>query len=144
MNTVLRHIRANFIAYLALFLALSMGTAWALEKNSVKSKHIVNEQVKGKDLAKRIPYDFTAHGAESAATSEDKSITVQCPGGKIPFGGAGYINGGEGYVAISESRFVWPPLTAEPGWRVTAIEVNGGTSEDWIVGAATQCAKIKA
>lgn len=44
------HIRGNVVAYLALFLALGMGTAWALERNSVRSKHIVNGQVKSADV----------------------------------------------------------------------------------------------
>jgi hypothetical protein len=45
-----RHVTA--IAYLALFAALGLGTAWALERNSVQSKHIKNGQVKRKDLRK--------------------------------------------------------------------------------------------
>src|SRR4029450_11729727 len=44
------HIRHNVIGYLALFLTLSIGTAWALERNSVRSKHIVNGEVKTVDL----------------------------------------------------------------------------------------------
>lgn len=42
---------ANVTATLALFLALSGGMAWALANNSVKSRHIVNEQVKAVDVA---------------------------------------------------------------------------------------------
>jgi hypothetical protein len=50
---VRRHIRSNVIGYLALFIALTMAPAWAagLKPNSVRSKHIVNGQVKTKDLA---------------------------------------------------------------------------------------------
>lgn len=44
------HIRHNVIGYLALFLTLSIGTAWALERNSVRSKHIVNGEVRTADL----------------------------------------------------------------------------------------------
>ena len=44
------HVRGNVVAYVALFFALGMGTAWALERNSVRSKHIVNGQVKPRDL----------------------------------------------------------------------------------------------
>jgi hypothetical protein len=44
------YIRRHHIALLALFIALA-GTAWALERNTVKSKHIVNGQVKEADLA---------------------------------------------------------------------------------------------
>jgi hypothetical protein len=42
---------ANVTATLALFLALTGGIAWALEANSVRSRHIVNGQVKGADLS---------------------------------------------------------------------------------------------
>ena len=41
---------ANVMATIAVFLALGLGTAWALEKNSVESQHIVNGQVKGVDV----------------------------------------------------------------------------------------------
>jgi hypothetical protein len=42
---------ANVTATVALFLALTGGIAWALANNSVKSRHIVNDQVKAQDLA---------------------------------------------------------------------------------------------
>ena len=48
---VVRHLRGNLVGYLALVFALGIGTAWALDRNSVRSKHIVNGQVKDKDLA---------------------------------------------------------------------------------------------
>jgi hypothetical protein len=44
-------LRRNLIAVLALVVALTSGVAWAVEKNSVKSVHIVNGQVKAADLA---------------------------------------------------------------------------------------------
>ena len=48
-----QHFRGNVVAYLALFVALG-GSAYAvtaLDRNSVKSKHIVNGQVKRADIA---------------------------------------------------------------------------------------------
>jgi hypothetical protein len=44
-----KHFRTNVIAYVALFFALG-GTAYALGVNSVKSKHIVDNQVKSADV----------------------------------------------------------------------------------------------
>lgn len=41
---------SNVVSVLALFVALGLGTAWALERNSVRSKHIVTGQVKGIDI----------------------------------------------------------------------------------------------
>jgi hypothetical protein len=48
-----RHVRAHVVGYVALFLALGTGTAVAaVAKNSIRSKHIVNGQVKAADLAR--------------------------------------------------------------------------------------------
>lgn len=47
---VAKHLRSNIVAYGALFLALG-GTAYAIERNSVMSKHIAPQQVKQPDLA---------------------------------------------------------------------------------------------
>ena len=41
---------ANVMATIAVFLALGGGIAWALGRNSVRSKHIVNGQVKSADV----------------------------------------------------------------------------------------------
>ena len=50
---------ANVAAAIALFAAIGLGTAWALEANSVKSRHIVDGQVKAADLnAKALPGGF--------------------------------------------------------------------------------------
>ena len=52
--TGLRPSHATVVAYLALFLALGLGSAWAageLQKDDVTSKIIKNGGVKGKDLA---------------------------------------------------------------------------------------------
>ncbi len=41
---------ANVVSLIALVAALGLGTAWALERNSVESRHIVNDQVKSVDV----------------------------------------------------------------------------------------------
>jgi hypothetical protein len=51
-SRITQHLRSNIVGYLALFVALG-GSAYAvtrLDPNSVKSKHIVNGQVKTADL----------------------------------------------------------------------------------------------
>ena len=53
VNRIGEHFRGNVVAYVALFFALG-GSAYAvtaLDRNSVRSKHIVNGQVKTPDLA---------------------------------------------------------------------------------------------
>jgi hypothetical protein len=57
-----RYVRQHHIGLLALFIALG-GTAWAIENNSVKSKHIANGQVKEEDLA--VPAKFISAGLPS-------------------------------------------------------------------------------
>lgn len=42
--------RQHHLALLCLFLIIGGGTAWAVDRNSVRSKHIVNGQVKTPDL----------------------------------------------------------------------------------------------
>ena len=52
MSSAIRtHLRDNLVAYVALFFALGVGTAWALDRNSVKSRHIANGQVRSADVA---------------------------------------------------------------------------------------------
>jgi hypothetical protein len=55
---------AHVIALIALFVALA-GTAWALEKDSVKSRHIVDNKVKSKDLkdGKAVKSEDTIDGS---------------------------------------------------------------------------------
>jgi hypothetical protein len=44
------YVKQHHLALLCLFLVVGGGTAWALELNSVRSEHIVNQQVKSNDL----------------------------------------------------------------------------------------------
>jgi hypothetical protein len=68
-----RHVGRNVVAYLALTLAVSGGVAWAVERNSVRSKHIANQQVKGIDLNKNAK-------AQWALVRDDGSILDQSGG----------------------------------------------------------------
>lgn len=68
------HLRSNVVGYVALFFALGLGTAWALETNSVKSKHIVNDAVKGKDIDESTLAGVNADAVDGA--SECTGTTV--------------------------------------------------------------------
>lgn len=48
------YVRQHHLALLCLFLIVGGGTAYALERNSVRSKHIVNGQVRKADLAPKV------------------------------------------------------------------------------------------
>ena len=72
------HLRANVVGYIALFFALGLGTAWALDANSVRSKHIVNGQVKGADVAEsslgRVPEAKSAQPKAFAHINTDGTV----------------------------------------------------------------------
>lgn len=83
MNPV-AHLRHNVVAYLALFVALGTGTAFAAEKitskdiapNAVKSKHLKNGQVKGADVAAdAVTETKVADGSLGGADVADNSLT---------------------------------------------------------------------
>jgi hypothetical protein len=67
------HLQSNVVGYVALFFALTMGTAWALGANSVKSKHIKDGQVWTEDVANdSSPHALTGDDiATSALTTSD-------------------------------------------------------------------------
>ena len=76
---IIRHLRANVIAYLALFVALGWTGAYAAQKvgkNTVKSKQIKDGQVKTQDLASgAVSGSKLAPGAVTPQTIDDGSIT---------------------------------------------------------------------
>ena len=63
---------ANTVSLIALFVALG-GTAWALELNSVRSKHIVNEQVRAVDLG---PNSVTASELAPGSVDSDSFLDL--------------------------------------------------------------------
>ena len=68
------HIRANVYGLIAIFIALG-GTAYALEKNSVKSKNIAPGQVKTSDLGDRaVTADKLADNAVGSAQVAPDSL----------------------------------------------------------------------
>jgi hypothetical protein len=144
---------ALVVALVALFVGLG-GGAYAAKKigtkniknsavtgkkianNAVTSKKIKSGEVKGKDLGKGIIYDYGPPvGGNSAATSEDKTFTAECPNGQVPVTGGVRIQGADFVpnpaprsIAITESGPHFPPSTYPgQGWVASAIEVNGGT-----------------
>ena len=102
MGSIRAHVRGNIVGYVALFFTLSLGTAWALEANSVKSKHIVNGQVKAKDTKQsqvQARVDETCSAGRSIrAIGEDGSVTCETVGGGgAPTGPAGGDLAGSSY-----------------------------------------------
>lgn len=67
---------ANVTATFAMFLALTGGIAWALEVNSVRSKHIVNGQVKSVDLNANAEAQWALVKADGSIVEQSGGISV--------------------------------------------------------------------
>ena len=132
-----------------------------IKDSAVTSKKIKNGEVKGEDLGGGTIYDYGPGGGKleppfgEPANSENKSATAECPEGKVVVTAGVSILPGQiavgsnpdpapGKIAISESF----PVFSGPGpgtanaWIVKAIEVNGGTSEDWRLNLNLICGKV--
>lgn len=90
MNPI-AHLRHNVVAYLALFVALGTGTAFAADKitskdiarNAVKAKHIKDGQVRGPELATNAVTG--AKVADNSLTGADvDESTLQLPPAPVP------------------------------------------------------------
>ena len=96
-----------------------------------------------------LAYSLQPYGDLSTATSADKTLEVACPVGEEAISGGARIYGAGGYgtpppegvVALTDDTPVWPPAAETAGWRATAIEVNGGTTEGWTLSVAVVCGK---
>ena len=83
MKRVGGHLRGNLVAYVALFCALGLGTAYAVERNSVQGKHIAEGAVRSSDIR------------DGAVAPEDQGEVpairlfdpVACTGGSVPSNG---------------------------------------------------------
>ncbi len=72
---------ANVMASIAVFAALGLGTAWALESNSVKSRHIANDQVRGVDVRDNgLKSEDIEEATLSGVKCSVSSITLQANG----------------------------------------------------------------
>jgi hypothetical protein len=82
------HLRANFVGYAALFLTLTMGTAWAagLKPNSVGSKQLKPGAVKQPDLAADAVDSSKVIGDSLTGTDIDEA---RLDAGALPRGPAG-------------------------------------------------------
>jgi hypothetical protein len=103
---VRRHLRQQFIGYIALFFALGLGSAWAaveLGKGDVKSRHIGKGQVKNSDLADDA---VTSEKVANGSLLLEDFAAAQLPGVAGPQGPPGATS-----VVVRVSA---PPLTLGP------------------------------
>jgi len=87
MNLI-RHFRGNVVAYLALFVALCTGSAYAanqitskdIAKNAVKAKHIKDGQVRGAELgAGAVTGDKVADDSLTGADIDESTLALKLP-----------------------------------------------------------------
>jgi len=92
MNPI-RHFRGNLVAYLALFVALCTGSAYAanqitskdIAKNAVKAKHIKDGQVRGAELgAGAVTGDKVADDSLTGADIDESSLKLNLPQSQAP------------------------------------------------------------
>jgi hypothetical protein len=118
LNQVVAHVRANVVAYLALFLALGVGTAWALERNSVKSKHIAPDAVRASDIDFGVRSQVMLATFNNLGSGTDGGINM----GPVGVSGMGGVN----------EMFV-PQTFIATGLRINLEEpLPAGTREFWL------------
>ena len=148
-----RHLRANVVAYLALFAALTLGPAWAATKtapkNSVTSKSIKDGQVMSQDIGdgqvtggdiadgqvtgadvdestlKTVGYVGSGPGLTGGPITDSGTLSLQsCPSGQLlKSNGSGYACG--------------PDIDTNSGGDITDVIAGNGLSGGNTSGAAT-------
>src|SRR5687768_14614789 len=121
---------ANVMATLAVFLVLAGGVAWALERNSVRSRHIVNGQVREPDLADLRISDAKRVDDPTPGDGLGNLVTLFRSGGvKV----TGHCRDNASNVSGNDVANV--QVVAE-GSSISAIEANTGTETSVPTGSA--------
>jgi hypothetical protein len=103
-KAIRNHIRSNLIGYIALFFALSTGSAVALNgSNTVFSDDIVDGQVKSPDLAKLAFTPVKPNPVTDANPCDSGQVGVFC-GHDSDSGARGWLNFGGGYAPVAHAR----------------------------------------
>jgi hypothetical protein len=118
---------AHVMAFMALVVALGMGTAWALERNSVHSAQIAPNAAKGVDVAEgslKIPRKLVDHTTTTAPGFGGGAITAdaKCPKGWAVTGGGFSNNDPDVRVAFSLPSF---GANQRSQWTIQGIATPG-------------------
>ena len=118
-----------------------------LANGAISTAKLANGAVGSSKLAAGIPHDIELVSGSSLTNSADKSAQVECPAGKLPIGGgaASPTSGATGFVALTLSRPQRSDSGPAPnidGWFAQAIEVNGGSAQNWGIDVYAICARF--
>jgi hypothetical protein len=118
--------------------------AAALANNAVGTSALANNAVTNAKLAAGIPGEVGYLTSFPPGDSADKTVELDCPAGKLPIGGgAGVFGAPAGTVALVASQI---ELKSEGGafngWLAKAVEVGGGTTENWRLSVQVACARL--
>jgi hypothetical protein len=119
MKRVGRHLRGNLVAYLALFCALGLGTAYAVERNSIEGKHIAKGAVRSSDIRDGA----VAPGDQGEVPAIRLFDPFPCAGPSVP-------SGANARIAWAERDFTTGNLGVfgpcfQPGGGVVQVDVPG-------------------
>lgn len=132
---------ANVIAMLALFLALG-GTALAIDKSSVKSKHIVDNTIKSKDIkdgkvSTNDIKDGSLTGDDIADSSLTESeLTLKCDPGRMMIRGWCFdqtLRPAE--TSVYQASEV---CKADGGWLPTPLQLRSANGDVTLAGAGQE------
>jgi hypothetical protein len=122
-------------------------SAAKLADGAVTGTKLADGAVSSSKLAAGIPHDIELVSNSSGNDSANKSAQVECPAGKRSIGGgaAAPTGGATGFVALTVSRpqrsDSGPPPNID-GWFAQAIEVNGGSVQNWGIDTYAICVRL--
>jgi hypothetical protein len=154
-SSISTHIRSNVVGYVAVFLALGGVTyAAGLQPNSVRSKHIVDGQVKSTDLgngsviaSKVAPDSLGGEQIDEASLAGSYRLPQSCTNGQVAksngvgawncaadAGGTAYSAAANGGLALTGSAFALAPCavgqvlkaTGATTWACAADSTGAG------------------
>jgi hypothetical protein len=140
-----KHIRVNAVSPAKL--APGAVSTAKLADEAVIGTKLADGAVDGSKLATGIPRDIELVSNQGVTNSANKSAQVPCPAGKVAIGGgaASPIGGATGFVALNLSRPQRSDSGPSPnidGWFAQAIEVNGGSTQNWAIEVYAICARL--
>ena len=133
-----RHLpgHATVAAYLALFIALTGGAAWAagLAKNSVKSKQIAPNAVKGSDVLESSLGEVPSADKANSATSAKSATTAQNANSAqsaSTAANAGTVDGVDSTAFARKDQIAAFTLVGLPDVLPNCVSGGGGTGDTW-------------